>query len=108
VSGTDVAIADGGTGASNKTNALNALTPQTTKGDLIAYSGTNAIRKAVGTNDYALVSNSSDSSGVSWTKPQMYPSGTQARVDRVINATSQTNYIGTLSITFNGTHTRLS
>lgn len=49
--GTDVAIADGGTGASTKTDAFDALSPTTTTGDIIYHNGTDNVRLAVGTSN---------------------------------------------------------
>lgn len=60
VSGTDVAIADGGTGASAKTAAFDNLSPLTTRGDLIYHDGTNNVRKAVGAANRALTSDGTD------------------------------------------------
>ena len=47
--GTDVPIADGGTGASTATAAFNALAPTTTQGDLIYHNGTGNVRLGPGT-----------------------------------------------------------
>lgn len=44
--GTDVAITDGGTGASTAVAAFNALSPSTTLGDLIYHDGTDDVRLA--------------------------------------------------------------
>ena len=65
VTGT-VAIANGGTGQTAKTAAFDALSPLTTKGDLIGFDGTDNVRVAVGTNGYVLTADSSAASGVSW------------------------------------------
>ena len=43
-------IANGGTGQTTQTTAFDALAPTTTKGDLIAYNGTDNVRVAAGTN----------------------------------------------------------
>lgn len=43
-----VAIANGGTGASTKTAAFNALAPTTINGDLIYFNGTNNVRLGIG------------------------------------------------------------
>ena len=69
VSGT-LGIANGGTGQTTKTPAFNALSPLTTKGDLIVFnaSGDNT-RKAIGTNGQVLTADSSDSTGVKWAAP---------------------------------------
>ena len=63
---TDIAIADGGTGASTATAAFNALSPVTTKGDIIVRDGTDNIRLAVGTNDQVLTADSAQASGLKW------------------------------------------
>jgi len=63
---TDIAIADGGTGASTKLVAFDNLSPLTTKGDLIGYDGTDNVRLAVGTNGQVLTANSSATTGLSW------------------------------------------
>jgi hypothetical protein len=63
---TDLAIADGGTGASTATAAFNALSPVTTKGDIIVRNSTDNIRLAVGTNDHVLTADSAQASGVKW------------------------------------------
>lgn len=63
-----VALANGGTGtnAASANAAFNALSPLTTKGDLVAYSTTNA-RLPVGTNGQFLVSDSTQTTGLRWT-----------------------------------------
>lgn len=67
-----LSIANGGTSASSKTNAYNALTPITTKGDLVVGRGANqATRLAVGaTNGYPLVVDSAATNGVKWATTQ--------------------------------------
>lgn len=65
VTGT-VAIANGGTGQTSKTPAFDALSPLTTKGDLIVYNGTNNVRAGVGANGSVLVADSAQASGVKW------------------------------------------
>lgn len=66
VTGT-VAIANGGTGQTTAGAAFNALSPITTKGDLIAGSGTNsAARLGVGSDGYVLTADSTQTTGVKW------------------------------------------
>jgi hypothetical protein len=65
VTGT-VAIANGGTGQTAQTAAFDALSPATTKGDLIVHNGTNDVRLPVGTNDFVLTADSTQASGVKW------------------------------------------
>jgi trimeric autotransporter adhesin len=61
-----VAIVNGGTGQTTQTAAFDALSPTTTKGDLIVDDGTNNIRLAVGADTYVLTADSSTASGVKW------------------------------------------
>lgn len=68
ISGT-LALANGGTGQTSKTAAFDALSPTTTKGDLIVYNGTDNIRVAAGTNDQVLIADSTQASGVKWGSP---------------------------------------
>lgn len=61
-----VAINKGGTGQTTQTAAFDALSPLTTKGDLIVNNGTNDIRLAVGTDAFVLTADSTQASGVKW------------------------------------------
>lgn len=61
-----VPIAQGGTGQTSQTAAFDALSPATTKGDLIVDNGTNNIRLAVGTDGHVLTADSSVAAGVKW------------------------------------------
>ena len=62
-----LAIANGGTGQTSQTNAFDALSPNTTKGDIIVYNGTDNVRLAVGaTNGHVLTVDSSTATGVKW------------------------------------------
>ncbi len=65
VTGT-VAIANGGTGQTSQTAAFDALSPLTTKGDLIVYNGTDNVRQAVGADGYVLQADSTQTTGVKW------------------------------------------
>jgi hypothetical protein len=65
VTGT-VAIANGGTGQTSKTAAFDALSPLTTKGDMIVRNGSNNVRLPVGTNNYVLAADSTTANGVAW------------------------------------------
>lgn len=64
VGGTDVPIADGGTGASTATAAFDALAPTTTRGDLITRGAASNGRLAVGAANTLLKSDGTDPS---WT-----------------------------------------
>jgi hypothetical protein len=65
-SGTALPIANGGTGQTTAVAAFDALSPATTKGDLIVSNGTDNVRLAVGTDAYVLTADSTQASGVKW------------------------------------------
>lgn len=61
-----IGIAGGGTGQTAQTAAFNALSPVTTKGDIIVRDGTNNIRLAVGADNQVLTADSTQASGIKW------------------------------------------
>lgn len=63
---TPVAISQGGTGQTSQTAAYDALSPNTTKGDIEVYNGTDNVRLAVGSDVRFLSSDSAQSTGLSW------------------------------------------
>ncbi|AFY02863.1 putative cell wall surface anchor family protein [Bdellovibrio bacteriovorus str. Tiberius] len=62
-------IANGGTGATTALGAFNALSPLTTKGDVLVRDGSNNIRLPVGTNGQVLTADSAVAAGVKWATP---------------------------------------
>lgn len=62
-----LSIANGGTGQTTKTNAFDALSPTTTKGDLIVNDGSDNVRFGVGANGYVLTADSATATGLTWT-----------------------------------------
>jgi hypothetical protein len=67
VTGT-VAIANGGTGQTTASAAFDALSPLTTKGDLLGFTTTD-VRVSVGTNGQVLTADSAQAAGVAWSTP---------------------------------------
>lgn len=59
-------IANGGTGQTTQTAAFDALSPLTTKGDIVVNNGANDIRLAVGADGLVLKANSATASGLEW------------------------------------------
>lgn len=68
-----LAIASGGTGQTSKTNAFDALSPGTTKGDIIVYNGSDNVRLPVGTDTYALVADSTQATGLKYSAVSSFP-----------------------------------
>lgn len=64
--GGTLSIAKGGTGQTTQTAAMDALSPTTTKGDLLVDDGTNVVRLAIGTNGQVLTANSGATNGLEW------------------------------------------
>lgn len=70
-----LSISQGGTGQSTQSTAYNALSPNTTKGDLTIRNGSTNVRLAVGADGTILVANSGAAEGASWqaNAPLYYP-----------------------------------
>ena len=101
-----VTIAQGGTGQTTKLTAFDALSPATTKGDLIVSDGTDNVRLPVGTNGQALVADSTAAYGVKWESSS--GSGTVTSVGVTAPAMftvsgSPITSSGTIAITYSGT-----
>ena len=64
--GGTLAINKGGTGQTAALAGFNALSPLTTKGDLLSRDGSNNIRVPVGVNNRYLVADSAQTSGLDW------------------------------------------
>lgn len=63
-----LAVANGGTGQATATDAFDALSPLTTKGDIIVNNGTNDVRKAVGSNGNLVQAASAITEGIRYSR----------------------------------------
>ena len=64
--GGTLSISKGGTGQTTQTPAFDALSPTTTKGDVVAHDGTDNIRLAVGSNNEVIIADSAEVAGFRW------------------------------------------
>lgn len=102
--GTDVAIVDGGTGASTATEGFDNLAPTTTKGDLIVRDTSDNIRLAVGANNTIPIADSAVAGGIKWGTVGSIASGKIA-IDYTQYTTSDGNNSYTVSIPGNSLST---
>ncbi len=75
---TPLAITYGGTGQTTKTDAFDALSPTTTKGDIIVYDGSDNARLAAAANGRGLYTDSSTSTGLKYDYTEIETDGTAA------------------------------
>lgn len=90
-------IANGGTGQTSQTAAFDALSPLTTKGDLVVHNGTNDVRLAVGSNGQLLTADSAEATGVKWAAA---PVSTTVADDTTTNASYYPTFATATSGTF--------
>lgn len=102
--GTTISIARGGTGQTTANPAFNALSPLTTKGDLIGFSTVNA-RLGVGTNTQVLTADSTQTVGFKWAdNPLGTVTSVAATVPSLLSISgSPITTSGTLAFTYSGT-----
>lgn len=104
LSGTALPIANGGTGQTSASAAFGALSPLTTKGDVLGYSTVNA-RIPVGTDGQVLTADSTQTLGLKWSTPA--GSGTVTSVALTVPSFlsvsgSPITTSGTLAVTLSG------
>lgn len=88
-----LAISRGGTGQATATAAFDALSPLTTKGDLIVHNGTNNVRIGVGSNNTVLTADSTQSTGVKWATATASVSYTTVSQSTTYTATNNDDFI---------------
>lgn len=91
LSGT-LSIAKGGTGQTTALAGFNALSPLTTKGDVLAHNGTNNVRIGVGSNGQVLVADSAQSAGVRWDNASIAIAANQIAYGTGTNITSTSRF----------------
>lgn len=82
--GGTLAIASGGTGNTTAAASFGALSPLTTKGDILTYGSSNA-RLPVGTNGQVLTADSTQTDGIKWATPSSAAS-TKIAIDTTVTA----------------------
>lgn len=88
-----VPINKGGTGQTTQTAAFDALSPTTTKGDIIAYDGTDNVRLAVGgTNGHVLTVDSTTATGLKWAAAASSGTKTYGVFTPLLNQPPASNY----------------
>lgn len=97
--GGTLAITNGGTGQITSLSSFNALSPLTTKGDLLTRDTTNNVRVPVGTDGQVLIADSAQASGVKWGVASdisgqaiKFLSSNTANSETVVNTTEETNF----------------
>ena len=100
-----IPIASGGTGQGSKTAAFNALSPSTSKGDLISHTGTDNVRVPVGTDNQVLIADSTQASGVKWGSVTGVGTVTSVGISppAFLTAGSAVTSSGNISLTYSGT-----
>lgn len=92
-----VPIVKGGTGQTTALAGFNAISPLTTKGDILAHTGANNVRQPVGTNGYFLMSDNTSATGVSY-----QPVITTDRYVKVTAADTTSGYLSTKVVAGSG------
>lgn len=69
---TTLVVASSWTQTGTRNTAFNALSPTTTKGDLIVDDGTDPVRVGVGSNGQEWIADSSDNEGIVWRTTTVY------------------------------------
>jgi hypothetical protein len=100
-----IPISAGGTGQGSKTAAFNALSPSTSKGDLISHTGSDNVRVPVGTDGQILIADSTETSGVKWGSVTGVGTVTSVGISppAFLTAGAAVTSAGNISLTYSGT-----
>jgi hypothetical protein len=100
-----IPISAGGTGQGSKTAAFNALSPSTSKGDLISHTGSDNVRVPVGTDGQILIADSTQTSGVKWGSVTGVGTVTSVGISppAFLTAGAAVTSAGNISLTYSGT-----
>jgi len=103
--GADVAIADGGTGASTASTGFDNLSPLTTKGDIVVRNSSTNTRLPVGNDGQVLAADSTSATGLTYVTPNsagyITPSSQATLFEDFIGGTTTSGSIGELGWQFN-------
>ena len=100
-----IPISAGGTGQGSKTAAFNALSPSTSKGDIISHTGSDNVRVPVGTDGQILIADSTQTSGVKWGSVTGVGTVTSVGISppAFLTAGPAVESAGNISLTYSGT-----
>lgn len=95
-------IGNGGTGQTAKTAGFDALSPLSTKGDLLGFDGTHNVRFPVGTDGFVLSADSTQTDGIKWVNPSTTPPDGVVARNLLLNANFALWQRGTSATAANG------
>jgi len=76
-----IAVAKGGTGATTALAGFNALSPLTTKGDILTHDGGNNVKVGVGNRDQTIVADTDETNGIKWSSNTWRPNPTRRALE---------------------------
>lgn len=96
--GGTLGIAKGGTGETLKADAFDALSPNTTKGDISVHNGTDNVRLPVGADTQVLTADSGEASGAKWAPAAIpiFGAGYEYAESEGLSVTTSTSFLNKL------------
>lgn len=98
-------IVNGGTGQTTKQAAFDALSPLTTKGDIVVFNGTNNIRQGTVSDGQYLVSDSTQANGLKWNALDIDAQNADTTAGTTTTSVTMTDLTGT-TLTTAGSNTK--